>query len=72
MAIEAGCYSMILVCDAKGEKQHIEGGDFGGFPITFRRTFTGPSEQFCIKDARKRGWLFKRNGETYCPMHRDA
>lgn len=60
--IEAGCYSMVVVCDGK----HYHKGTV--VEKTYRaETITAPDNRIeAKKELESYGWIFKRNGKTYC------
>lgn len=58
-----GCYSMDLYCDTN----HSQGASSREYGLAQRDQYTGRTEGACKKEARKDGWLFRRNGKVYCP-----
>lgn len=56
-----GAYILDLYCDAKdwNEKPHT----WKEFP----HEFTGEYGTRCRREARRAGWVLKRNGEALCP-----
>ena len=70
--MEVGCYSLHLYCDIdNAEPSATEwpckkgGHDFDEFP----HEFMGRTRGECVREARRRGWLFKKDGRTICPAH---
>ncbi len=67
---ETSCYTMDLYCDtidwdADDEKvSEVDGvHEFREFPVTYN----GASRARCVGDARRDGWLFRRDGRVFCP-----
>lgn len=48
---EVGCYTMDLYCDDPRHGHHDPD------------VFTGPSRRYCVKAARRAGWLINPRGE---------
>lgn len=65
---EVSCYSMDLYCDSPEHPVHANVPD----------VYTGRSFSDCIRQARKDGWLFRKDvasrtngcGFAICPKHR--
>lgn len=63
-----GCYVADLYCDLYHVK-HGEVSDSAGHRYdSFPDQFTGKTEQECKSQARRKGWTFRRNGQTICPL----
>lgn len=56
--MEVSSYAMDLYCDIDNP-QHL----YNEFP----HSFTGETNAECKKQARKRGWKFKKDGTVVCP-----
>jgi hypothetical protein len=69
--VEVSCYSMDLYCDfgrqtpAYGHNDLVPPHKFQEFP----HQFSGPNRSYCVRAARERGWIFKKDGRTICPKH---
>lgn len=69
--MQAGSYTLHLYCDnvVKDEAGNVvEYGldgihDFGQLP----NEFFGDNRGDCVAQARRRGWLLKRDGRDFCP-----
>lgn len=59
-----GCYSLDLYCDTG----HSKAESMREYQLAQRHQYTGHSEGECKRQARKDGWLFKRNGKVFCPV----
>ncbi len=65
---EIGCYDMRLYCDGKRDVSEVgwaESCELSDLPESHE--FAGGSRAECVRQARKRGWVFKRDGRTLCP-----
>lgn len=59
---EAGCYSLDLYCrHASAYPDQLHAYD------EFPHQFTAEHGSTCRREARKRGWIFHRDGEVTCP-----
>jgi hypothetical protein len=52
-----GCYAMDLYCD---HPKHVE--TYKGPP-----SYEGYTRGECVREARKDGWIFHRDGNLTCP-----
>ena len=66
----AGAYSLHVYCDGEQETPSI-GTDQSC--KRYKRTFVAGPDEFtgrthaqCVRQAKKRGWRFKRDGRTVC------
>lgn len=57
-----GCYSLDLYCDTG----HRKDGTTEEYNLADPGQFTGQTEGDCKRDARRAGWLFRRDGTVYC------
>lgn len=55
---EVGCYTLDLYCNYKNETHEWK---------EFPHVYTGPTREFCRRDARRDGWVFGRGGLIKCP-----
>lgn len=66
---EASCYTMDLYCDNRSDPwatviwplDEVHGSR------EFPAQFSGTDRADCVRQARRTGWLFKRNGDVLCP-----
>lgn len=67
---EVGCYTLDLYCD---HYDCMAQWDYGGRP----QSYTGPSRSYCVRNARKDGWMITKKRRTenvgswfcLCPLH---
>jgi hypothetical protein len=60
-------YSMDLYCrHARIEPGQVS-DDLGHRYDEFPHMFTGPNREYCARQARRRGWVFHRDGDVSCP-----
>lgn len=57
----AACYTLDLYCDNEADAGNVH--RWNEFP----HQFTDELGSECRKEARKKGWLIKRNGDVICP-----
>lgn len=73
--IEAGGYSLHIRCDS-GHDARRPGltPQQVGEEIDRGKTwqYAGHDKVDCLRQARRAGWLFRRNGRTYCPACRKS
>jgi len=55
---EYGCYTLDLYCDAENSNHAFD---------EFPHQFIDQKGSSCRRMARRRGWVFKRDGTTICP-----
>lgn len=68
-------YSLDLYCDGNMSPLGVTyGDDFhrSNGQLTFPEQFFGESRSDCRTQARRRGWVFHRNGLVSCPACRQA
>ena len=67
-----GCYGLDLYCrnqDGPYDRTHYLGpGPGAGRFVPYPEQFEGPSEAYCKRAARRRGWVFNRDGDATCPL----
>lgn len=61
--MEVGGYSMHLYCDNTDQKWPDGKHGFEQFPEEFDAETRGQ----CVRAARQKGWLFKKDGTHLCP-----
>ncbi len=61
-----GCYDMHLYCS----NDPIDGGDIEHPYRYLPFYYSGQTLGQCKRQARKQGWLFKKDGRTICPLCR--
>lgn len=63
----AGCYSLHLYCDER--KDNLPGRDDDGVHVwdEFPHQFTDELGSVCRADARRAGWIIRKDGTCVCP-----
>ncbi len=69
--MEVSCYDMHLYCDYGSDIPNTglpydQDSKLHGF-MEMPHELTGKDRAECVRDARKMGWVFKRDGRTICP-----
>lgn len=59
-----GCYSMDLYCDTGHNATGM--ASMREYQLAQRHQYTGKTEAECKREARKDGWLFRRDGRVFC------